>query len=224
VIIENQSAQSAPNLRAVAFDYGGVLTEPVAPGLRELAQSAGADIAELASFLFGAYADEDGPLPRLERGEITLAKLAQWGRAAGPERGWQLELGSMVEWVAGLPVRPAMLAYIGGLRDRGYQTALVTNTAREFCEHWRTQIAVDELFDASVVSCDVGMRKPDPRIFHLMLGMLGRFAPEDVLFVDDMAENVAGARRVGMAAILADEDCDVTIRRIEALLAGQGSG
>jgi putative hydrolase of the HAD superfamily len=83
---------------------------------------------------------------------------------------------------------------------------------------------VDELFDAIVVSCDVGKRKPDPRIFHLMLGMLGGLAPEDVLFVDDMEENVAGARRVGMAAILADEDCDVTIRCIEALLAGQQSG
>lgn len=216
------SAQAHPRVSVVAFDYGGVLTGPVGPGMRQLADSAGADTAELGKLILGDYGEDHGPLQRLERGQMTLAEFADWGRAAGLERGWRLELGNMLEWVAGLPVQEAMVAYIGGLRGRGYRTALITNTAHEFCGIWRKQLSVDDLFDAVAASCELGARKPDPRIFELTLGMLGEPDAAEVLFVDDMSENVAGARQVGMEAILADEDSEVTISRIEDFLAGQG--
>jgi epoxide hydrolase-like predicted phosphatase len=51
------------------------------------------------------------------------------------------------------------------------------------------------------VSSDLGVRKPDPEAFQLVASLMG-FEPEDILFFDDGAENVEGARAAGMTAVL----------------------
>jgi len=61
---------------------------------------------------------------------------------------------------------------------------------------------VHGLFDSEVFSCDVGLRNRDPRIYWLALEQLG-VEPGEALFVGDGAnDELAGARRVGMEAIL----------------------
>ena len=55
-------------------------------------------------------------------------------------------------------------------------------------------------FDAIVISAEVGVAKPDAKIYHIILDRLG-VAPAEAVFVDDFSENVAGARAVGMRAI-----------------------
>ena len=65
-----------------------------------------------------------------------------------------------------------------------------------------SETAFHGLFDAEIFSCSVGLRKPDPRIYHLACGQLG-VAPEDALFVGDGDnDELAGAERVGMTAVL----------------------
>ena len=59
---------------------------------------------------------------------------------------------------------------------------------------------LDELFDATVFSYDVGMVKPDPAIFKLMCDKIG-FEGEECLMIDDIEHNCEGARSVGMQAI-----------------------
>ncbi|HYO17422.1 MAG TPA: HAD-IA family hydrolase, partial [Dermatophilaceae bacterium] len=58
-----------------------------------------------------------------------------------------------------------------------------------------------EMFDAVVISGEVGMRKPEPEIFELALDRIGLPAGECV-FVDDMAHNVVAAERAGLAGIV----------------------
>ena len=65
-------------------------------------------------------------------------------------------------------------------------------------------------FDVVVVSYEVGLAKPDPRIFELCLSRLGAQAGE-ALFVDDRAENVAAAERLGLRTLLFTGD-DATRR------------
>jgi putative hydrolase of the HAD superfamily len=60
---------------------------------------------------------------------------------------------------------------------------------------------LDELFDAVVISGDVGLHKPQPEIFLMGAERIG-VAPEECVFVDDLRENCAGAEAVGMKAIL----------------------
>ena len=58
------------------------------------------------------------------------------------------------------------------------------------------------------VSSDLGVRKPDPEAFQLVAGLMG-FEPEEILFFDDGAENVEGARVAGMHAVLVGSVNDV---------------
>jgi putative hydrolase of the HAD superfamily len=104
------------------------------------------------------------------------------------------------------------------LREEGYRLALITNNVREGSATWRALVPVDELFDVVVDSSEVGMRKPNPAIFHHALERLG-VAPHAAVFLDDTPGNVEGARRAGLAAILV-EDPDAALAELDALLAG----
>ena len=72
------------------------------------------------------------------------------------------------------------------------------------------------MFDAVVISGEVGLHKPDPEIFHLGCEKVG-LAPEECVFVDDLKENCAGAEAVGMTAVL-HRGADTTLPELERLL------
>ena len=78
-------------------------------------------------------------------------------------------------------------------------------------------VPVDELFDVVVDSSAVGMRKPNPAIFHHALELLGGVPPSEAVFLDDSPGNVAGARRAGLHAIHVDE-LDDALAELDALL------
>jgi putative hydrolase of the HAD superfamily len=73
----------------------------------------------------------------------------------------------------------------------------------------------DGLFDAIVISGEVGMRKPEPSIFRHALGLLALEAAECV-FIDDIEANVAAARSLGLVGIHHTEPL-VTIAEMERL-------
>ena len=64
------------------------------------------------------------------------------------------------------------------VRAKGLRTAIVTNNIREYGDAWRGQFPLDELFDAVVDSCEEGVRKPDPAIFHTALERARRRRPD----------------------------------------------
>ena len=103
-------------------------------------------------------------------------------------------------------------------RASGVKTAIVTNNVREFGDGWRSMLPVDELFDAVIDSAHVGVRKPDPRIFHLTLERLGGVAASDAVFLDDFHGNVTAAERLGMRGILVEEDHRPAMRLLRTLL------
>jgi epoxide hydrolase-like predicted phosphatase len=205
-------------MKAVLFDYGGVLTEPVHKMFDAIAADCGADTAELAALLVGGYEDGDHPWHQLERGEIPFADLCRWGAEEGNRRGWRLDLAQVLEHMAAFEFRPAVLDRVAGLRRRGYLTAVVTNNAREFGPVWKGQLDYDNLFDVVVDSSEVGLRKPDPRIYHLTLERLGGLAPEEAVLLDDFEVNLAAARAVGMHGVLVGVDTDAALAELERVL------
>jgi putative hydrolase of the HAD superfamily len=94
-----------------------------------------------------------------------------------------------------------MLDLMRELRERGYRMAILTNNVREWEPLWRAKLPVDEIFELVVDSAFVGMRKPDPPIYHLTLERLGGVPPQRALFVDDNEGNVEAARELGMRAV-----------------------
>jgi putative hydrolase of the HAD superfamily len=67
---------------------------------------------------------------------------------------------------------------------------------------------LDQLFDAVVISAEIGLMKPDPAAYQAVLERLG-VAPQQAIFVDDFPANVDGARAVGMEAVRFTPDLDL---------------
>ena len=76
----------------------------------------------------------------------------------------------------------------------------LNNEARETNEFRFGKFGLRKYFNVALSSCYVGLRKPDEAIYRQALDILGRPAGR-VLFIDDRAENVAGAAAVGMDTI-----------------------
>ena len=205
-------------IEAVVFDFGGVFTSSPFTGLHAWHVERGLDPAVGLRAVFGPYdQDTDHPWHRLERGELALMAAAEQIKAVAAEEGLELELSEMFGAMGGDGVRPDMVELALDLRRRGYRTALITNNIKEFADGWRAMIPVDDMFEHVVDSSAVGMRKPDPRIFHLALDALG-VAPEVSVFLDDAPGNIAAAEAVGMKAILVEDDHTGAVEALGRLL------
>jgi putative hydrolase of the HAD superfamily len=82
-------------------------------------------------------------------------------------------------------------------RDGGGRTAFLSNGVPEATARIRADRPLERWFDVVVVSCEVGVVKPDPVIFQMCLTRLG-VEPSQALFVDDRIENVEGATRLDL--------------------------
>ena len=92
------------------------------------------------------------------------------------------------------------LATLEELRQRGHQLGLISVCSQEVPEVWEETPFAGAL-DALVFSCDVGISKPDPRIYEIACERLD-IEPGESLFVGDGAnDELPGAERVGMTAL-----------------------
>ncbi|RAK00161.1 putative hydrolase of the HAD superfamily [Larkinella arboricola] len=76
----------------------------------------------------------------------------------------------------------------------------INNEGRELNEYRIKKFKLHRCFDAFISSCEVGMRKPDPGIFRLAMG-LAQVRPEECLYFDDRLMLVGAARRLGIQAL-----------------------
>ncbi len=206
-------------LQAVVFDFGGVYTDSPFDAVRTRGLDLGMDPEQAMLFVFGSYdRDTDHPWHRAERGELALDEARLQIHEQARAQGLEIELFDMLASMAGGGVRDEMVARTRRLRADGYRTALITNNVVEFGEYWRAMLPLDELFDVVVDSCEVGMRKPDPRIFALTMDRLG-VAAERAAFLDDYPGNVEAARRAGLHPILVTTDYHDAIAQLDRLLA-----
>ncbi len=133
-----------------------------------------------------------------QRGEITSTALWAWVQA---------ELGLdtpglayfRTEFWAGDRLNSDLLALIRRLHPH-YQTAIISNFMDDLRRSIGEEYPLIDAFDLVVISAEEKVMKPSPIIFQRTLERLGRL-PEESVFVDDFAHNVAGALAVGMHAI-----------------------
>ena len=96
--------------------------------------------------------------------------------------------------------KPASLELIQELTTSDHRLFALSNMGQVGYEHLQRQHGIWSRFEASVVSCLVNLVKPEPEIFLYLLDQYG-LAPEDTVFIDDMAENTAAAEALGIRAI-----------------------
>jgi epoxide hydrolase-like predicted phosphatase len=180
-------------ITAVAFDMGGVLTEPPFAGLEAYAASLGLPTDALARYFRG-----DPRMDRLETGQITSREFFKYVCVDAEARhGVRIDIHALAAAAAqGEVLNPSMLAVVAAVRER-CTTALLTNNVRE--AGWRATFP-RHLFDVVVDSSEVGVRKPDRAIYETLVDRLGRPADE-VAFVDDLDDNLPPAAELGMTVI-----------------------
>ena len=181
-------------MKGLLIDFGGVLTTNVFDSFKTFCRAEGLP-EDAVKNMFRERGEGLGLLRQLEKGELTAEEFSQ---QFAPLLG--VSPDNLVERLFGgiAPDEP-MLEAVRRSKAAGIKTGLISNS-------WGDGLAYDpalleELFDAVVISGEVGLHKPQPEIFHLGAERIG-VAPEDCVFVDDLRENCEGAEAVGMKAIL----------------------
>jgi putative hydrolase of the HAD superfamily len=187
---------------ALLIDFGGVLTTSVTRSFRAFCREMGLP-SELAKEAFvEAYHHHEGdsPVHQVEIGAITVEEFAA-GLADVLTRRSGVQVpaeGLVARLFAGMEPDEDMFAAVAAARREGVRTGLLSNSwGSDAYPHER----FGELFDAVVISGDVGLRKPDPAIFRLAAQQLG-VATTDCVFVDDLDKNLHVAESLGMIGIL----------------------
>ena len=199
-------------MRAVVFDFGGVLWDMRWDVARELDQVHG--------------------LPRSSVFE-TLYRCEAWHaieRGTGDRDAWRQDAHRALEARAGRSLPPlhdewhkaqvpitANLDLVRALRPT-YKISILSNADVSLRQRLQHEIGIHHLFDDIVCSAEVGMAKPDRAVFELACRRLG-LPPADCLFVDDYEGNVKAAQDAGMPAVLFRVDKGDDLR---ALLGARG--
>jgi putative hydrolase of the HAD superfamily len=208
---------------AVIFDFGGVFTTSPVENFAVYEKQHGLPDRFIGGVIRSRL--HDGAFARFERGEIGMADFddlfAAETRAAGFEiRG--REFAQLVDVV----VKPEMIAALGAVKRAGYKTGCITNNfpSIEFdgsprrADRSVSLAAIFKDFDHLIESSKVGVRKPEPRIYEMMLDALALPARACV-FLDDLGVNLKPAQAMGMSTIKVPfGEVAPAIRELSALL------
>jgi putative hydrolase of the HAD superfamily len=199
----------ASDQAGLLVDFGGVLTTSVwdsfagfcrrnglaEDAVRRLFREDPAALADLRELETGRLREEDFERRFAERLGLTEAR-------------------DLIESMfRGMKPSEPMVAAVRAARAGGIRTGLISNSWST--SHYDRDLLA-ELFDAIVISGEVGLHKPQPEIYRLAAARLG-VPPQRCVFVDDLRENCAAAEAVGMTAIL-HRDPGATVARLEELL------
>jgi epoxide hydrolase-like predicted phosphatase len=186
------------NIRAVFFDFGGVLYRTPDRGwiqrwLRILGLQTN---KELNDALFDP--DESPYFHALMEGRIQESDF--WDQLGS---AWRLS-PLLVRWLRKNAMSHRRLNrevadFLGGLRPR-YRTAILSNAGTDARRMFVDIFGFDRLVDEMIISAEEGVAKPDERIYRIALERLG-VEPAEAVFLDDLVENVAAARQLGMQAV-----------------------
>ena len=183
-------------VEVLLFDLGGVLVE--FSGVRDMARllpvgTSESDILERWSRCPHTAAFGLGQLSRQDFGERFVR---DWGIDLAPERF----LEEFRSWSKCL--LPGAAELLASLRSR-FRLAALSNSNELHWERNSHDLGVTDLFEVAISSHQVGLSKPDPRIYLAALDLLG-VSPDRVMFFDDAHENVVAAAELGVRAFQVD--------------------
>ena len=185
------------SVKAVVFDYGNVISLPQDPKVMdELAGRVGVEREKFVSTLWSLRGDYDrGIISAKEYFKTVLASLAVFMDDESIEELIEIDTNSWKN------VNAETEALMKEIKAAGYLLGILSNMPLDFLAWAKKNLPVFSLPHAGLYSCEVNLIKPEEAIYRKLLSMLGVKASE-LVFFDDKAENIAGAKAVGMKAIL----------------------
>jgi glucose-1-phosphatase len=181
-------------VRAVVWDLGGVILRTVDWTRRsQWEDRLGLPRMQLTRMVFESETSRRATLGQATDDDVWYSLTA--ALSLDPTTTQQLRR----DFFADDRIDATLMEFIRRLRAR-VQVGMITNAWPGVRHALETTFAIAGAFDPLIVSAEVGMAKPDPRIYQLALERLG-VEPAEAVFVDDFEDNVAGARWVGMQAV-----------------------
>jgi epoxide hydrolase-like predicted phosphatase len=201
------------SIRAVFFDFGGVIarTEYQAPR-QQLAERLGMEYEDLGRIIFesetGIQASV-GSITALQHWESVMQRL---------KRPYEEMSSIRDEFFAGDIIDRQLLDFLRSLRGKTI-TGLISNAWSDLRDYLVRE-KMEDAFDHIVISAEVGVVKPEAKIFQVALEKAG-VSPNEAVFVDDFYANIKGCEKLGMKGIHF-KDAESTLQQLKLLLsAGQ---
>jgi epoxide hydrolase-like predicted phosphatase len=197
-------------INTIIFDLGGVLVTDVP--LKEIARDLSAKLSRSADELHSHLYPTDH-WTALTSGDISED---DYWNAFLKAAGLDLDKDQFKQMVRS-ELRPLpQNAEVIPLLDGSYKLGVLSNHAREWAQFMEREFDFFGYFDQVIFSCDVHLRKPDPRIYRLALARIDS-KPDQCLFVDDKRRNPDAAAALGMKTLTLDRNAGL---REELLLLG----
>ncbi|WKD31355.1 HAD family hydrolase [Streptomyces xanthophaeus] len=180
-------------MKAVLFDMFGVIARVQSPeSMAVLERTAGGD----PDRFWEAYWSHRPPY---DRGEVTgpgywQAVCAHLGIPPDPRLTEELTAADLAGWSE---IDRRMVDLLGLLADQGVTLGLLSNIPEDLAARYEATQPWLERFAVRGLSCRIGSAKPEPAAYAWCVRELG-LPPGKILFVDDRAENVDAARRLGL--------------------------
>jgi putative hydrolase of the HAD superfamily len=191
-VSRSQMAQ-LEQLQAVVFDLGGVIATSLEPALRDLVDTYGGETAISSATLHAVWRPlyRDASLGLLHPDQLwhgLRQEIALHGLPPGEEDQALLSRIQMRE--------PSIPQTIVSLRS-SYRVGLLSNYVERWALALLQRFAVMPLFDAVLISSQLGMRKPEALIYWRACEELG-VSPSRAAYIGDEEEDMIGAQAVGM--------------------------
>jgi putative hydrolase of the HAD superfamily len=202
-------AEQADGRPGLLIDWGGVMTGNLFASFSAFCKAEGLDPNALVG-IFRANLEARELLFGFEEGRIEETEFEM---RLGELLGIASAEGLIDRLFSGSLPEESMVQAVRAARAAGVKTGLVSNS-------WGTSRypheLLAELFDGVVLSGDLGIRKPSPRIYEVGAESIG-LDPRACVFVDDLPFNLPPARALGMA-VVHHTSADTTIPELERLL------
>ena len=199
-------------IRNIVFDYGNVMIR-FEPSYMVGKYVSDADDAELLERVIFDRLYWD----RLDDGSISDAEVVEAVKGRIPERLWSVAEEIYFNWVYNLPEIDGMSDLVRHVKDElGVRVFLLSNISTYFADHASEREEL-EPFERCIFSAGVGHTKPHADRFEYLCREC-KIKPEETLFVDDSAKNIAGAEAFGIKGYLFDGDSARLRKYIDSLL------
>jgi putative hydrolase of the HAD superfamily len=187
------SEDPKPSIKAIVFDFGGVIADH--------------DNTPLNTFMTTSLGVTEKEYKKIRKKWMKAQKAGMserqyWEQYAASngktlDDAWFEQMHQAMKKTM-LDI-PGTLDIAKELKRQGYRVAMLSNVTTGHA-HIRRQTGYYDLFDPLLLSCEIGVEKPDPKAYQMLLDAL-QLPPDQVLFIDDKKENIEAAQKLGIHAI-----------------------
>ncbi len=182
------------SIRGIIWDFGGVLARTENPASRtQLAQRFGLTREALERLVFEGEWNNRATVGQIGSDELWLNVCAQLKLLPDQVAEFQQAF-----W-AGDQLDAELVTYVRALRPQ-YRSALLSNAWSDLRQFLTEQLLIADAFDELIISAEVRLCKPDPRIFQLAVERLG-VMPDEAVLIDDLEANIRAAAECGLHTI-----------------------